>query len=94
MIRPTATESILMLMDPSTKVNGLMINNMELEESHGKMAVITMVTTSIPRKKEEECIAGQMETNTLVIGLTMLFMDMVFTCGETAEFIVVNGKTI
>jgi hypothetical protein len=94
MIRPTATESIPTLMDPSTKANGLMINNMELEESHGKMVAITMVTTSTPRKKEEECIAGQMETNMLVTGLIMLFMDMVFTCGEMAEFIAESGKTI
>jgi len=94
MIRPTATESIPMLMAQNTRVNGSMTSNMELAESHGKMVAITMVTTSTQRKKDVECTAGQMETNMLVIGLIMQFMDTVFTCGVMAEFIAVSGKTI
>lgn len=57
-------EYTLMQMDQSTKVNGWMISNTAREKRPGLMAVNTMVITIIPRKKEEACTHGLMETNT------------------------------
>jgi hypothetical protein len=78
----------------NTKANGKMISNTVKEERLGKMVVNTMVTTSIPRNKEEVLTPGLMETNILEIGMIMPSTDTVFTFGQMAEFIAENGKTI
>lgn len=45
MIKPTDTEFTLMQMAHATRVNGLMISNMEREKKHGLMVASTTVIT-------------------------------------------------
>ena len=41
-----------------------------------------------------EFIHGQMEVSLKVIGIKIRFLDMEYTIGKTAEFIMVTGKKI
>ena len=47
MEKPTATESLLILMEACMKVNGSMINNMVMEQNHGILRKLNTLETSL-----------------------------------------------
>jgi len=74
-------ESIITLMEQSTKVNGLMIFNTEKEKKAGKMVLFSKVCTTKARNTESDTTAGTMEVNILVTGTRIKSMDSEPTVG-------------
>ncbi len=84
----------LILMEPSTKDTGLMINSMDKERKSGQMVQSMKVTINSERKTALESFYGLINLHTLVTSWTTTFMVMVNTNGLMEESSLVTGFVI
>ena len=94
MIRHMEKVSTLMLMDQDMKENGLKTNNMVLVLKDGLMVHLMKGNIHKEKNMERENSHGQIIVHIQEISLITIFMEMVFTNGQMAEFFLEHGETI
>ena len=79
MEKPTAMESLLILMEACMKVNGSMTNNMVMEQNHGISKKLNILVSSSMVKRLDRVVLNSKEDTTKVISKMENLMAKEFT---------------